>query len=186
MNGLSTNPMKDVHLFNTMNSLKELCQWLDFVMRFTIEYPADQPVRYEWFVNEYPNGKPGNPDVKAQVAGKILAWRDVDAPLGWTTAVAFAGGKIRELDIARYRSLMSGEIGMLQSIIAKRTAAAGVAKLKLPSWFPRENVFPGGDSLIAMHADYLDMREKVLDYYTTSALRRNTLDSRLSLVSMTL
>ncbi len=157
--------MKDLHLRDAMKLLNTLREWLDFVMWFTIEYPDNQPVRYGWFVVDYPDGKPGNPDLKAECAERVLAgWLYATGdPLTWVTQVAFEGGKEREVDVDRFYGWMGGEVRTLVEWIARKTAAANTAKL--PPWYPRGDIFPKGDNLAAVHADYLDMRRAVADYY---------------------
>ena len=155
--------MKDINLLDGMKLLNKLREWLDFAMWFIVEYPDNQPVRYDWFVDDYPDGKPGAPNVKARVADRVIIGRQTGDPLTWVTEAIFEGGKKREVDVASFCCGMRGEVSMLVHLIARKTAT--INKAKLPPWYPRDEILPIGDDLPAIHAGYMNMRKAVLDYY---------------------
>jgi len=139
----------------------EIRQFLDFIMWFLLTHDDKRIVRYEWFVEEFPNGKPGDPGVTAEITQPVLAFLSQFAawkPIQWTTNLLSSKGEKREASCDEFLVLLRGELRHLNRLLVERTGT-------LSPWFPRDDLFPCGSTPRELHADYVTVREKLLAYY---------------------
>lgn len=149
-----SEPEDTAKLFDTIR------QYLDFIMWCVQKYHGESTLKYEWFLAQYPDGKPGSPGVTAEITEQALSFLSEYGtyPINWTTNVFFHENAPREQPISEFYELLCGQLRSLTDDLLKSTKV-------LPPWFPRDRLFPRGKTFEEFHADYLYLRESLLNYY---------------------
>ncbi len=160
--------LMDAH--KALEVLVELVQWLDFFTWFVLECPEKPNVNYGWFVRKTRKGScDWQRGVRASDTERVIRFIQLSGaskPISWVHRVMFGGGTVKEVDTEEFIACVRGEIRALCRAVFRLMKG-------LTGWFPREEVSPSGKTVAALHADYLDIRGKVIDYYRQIAASRS-------------